>query len=194
MSENQKKKSNIKDVAVGAVIGVGVKKVYDDLTGQEFAQFETTDGNVVSIWTDTDNNGIYDTEFVVATPLEETEQDFTEEEEEVQAEIVPINDDGMSFSEAFLDARNELGAGGVFEWNGQSYNTFLAEEWGNMSNEQHNEWASLPTDDKLEYYSNIDESDFDNNTMANEDVLDDFDNDFDDESYDNNDAGDWELV
>ncbi len=34
----------------------------------------------------------------------------------------------MSFSEAFSNARQELGAGGVFSWNGQSYNTFYAEE------------------------------------------------------------------
>jgi hypothetical protein len=38
-----------------------------------------------------------------------------------------INDD-MSFSEAFSNAREELGAGGVFEWHGQYYNTFYAEE------------------------------------------------------------------
>jgi hypothetical protein len=34
----------------------------------------------------------------------------------------------MSFSEAFSAAREELGAGGVFAWHGQYYNTFYAEE------------------------------------------------------------------
>jgi len=38
-----------------------------------------------------------------------------------------VNDD-MSFDEAFASAREELGAGGVFHWNGQWYGTFYATE------------------------------------------------------------------
>jgi hypothetical protein len=36
--------------------------------------------------------------------------------------------DDMPFAEAFSAAREELGAGGVFAWQGQYYNTFYAEE------------------------------------------------------------------
>lgn len=50
--------------------------------------------------------------------------------------------DEMSFADAFANARAEVGPGGVFEWNGNIYNTFYAEEWNNMSQEEKNEFAS----------------------------------------------------
>ena len=43
-----------------------------------------------------------------------------------------VNDE-MSFGEAFAAARAEVGAGGVFEWHGNTYNTYYAEEWKAMS-------------------------------------------------------------
>ncbi len=50
--------------------------------------------------------------------------------------------DNMSFSEAFAAARTEVGTGGVFVWHGKLYNTFTAEEWDNMTTEEHNDFAS----------------------------------------------------
>ncbi len=50
-----------------------------------------------------------------------------------------VNDE-MSFNQAFVAARAELGAGGVFEWHGKTYNTFYAEEWGKMSDEERREF------------------------------------------------------
>ena len=41
--------------------------------------------------------------------------------------------DGMSFGDAFAAARAELGPGGMFTWHGNSYSTYTAEEWDNMS-------------------------------------------------------------
>lgn len=43
-----------------------------------------------------------------------------------------VNDE-MSFSEAFAAARSEVGAGGAFEWRGNIYGTYYAEEWNSMS-------------------------------------------------------------
>src|SRR5947208_357917 len=37
--------------------------------------------------------------------------------------------DGMSFEQAFTEARQEVGMGGVFSWHGHWYNTFEKEEW-----------------------------------------------------------------
>ena len=48
----------------------------------------------------------------------------------------------MSFSEAFAAARQEVGAGGVFEWHGGIYGTYYAEEWDNMSAQERNEFGS----------------------------------------------------
>ena len=48
--------------------------------------------------------------------------------------------DDMSFNEAFAAARAEVGVGGVFEWNGEMYNTFTAEEWNSMSPQERHEF------------------------------------------------------
>lgn len=48
---------------------------------------------------------------------------------------------GQSFSEAFAEARAEVGPGGVFHWRGGIYNTFTAEEWNAMSDEQKHDFA-----------------------------------------------------
>lgn len=49
-------------------------------------------------------------------------------------------DDQMSFSQAFAAARAEVGPGGVFEWRGQLYGTYTAEEWDGMTAEQRVEY------------------------------------------------------
>lgn len=49
--------------------------------------------------------------------------------------------DGMSFREAFEKARGEIGAGGVFCWRGNLYNTYTAEEWQSMSDDAKAQFA-----------------------------------------------------
>ena len=44
-------------------------------------------------------------------------------------------DDSMSFGEAFESARAQVGAGGVFTWHGNIFNTYTADEWKAMSAE-----------------------------------------------------------
>ena len=44
-------------------------------------------------------------------------------------------DDSMSFREAFESARAQVGAGGVFTWHGNIFNTYTAEEWNAMSSD-----------------------------------------------------------
>jgi hypothetical protein len=52
-----------------------------------------------------------------------------------------ISDD-MSFNEAFATARAEVGAGGIFEWKGNSYNTYTREEYDNMTDDQQDAYGS----------------------------------------------------
>lgn len=53
-------------------------------------------------------------------------------------------DDSASFSQAFADARAQVGPGGVFEWHGRVYGTYYKDEWDNMSAEQkHNYQTSI---------------------------------------------------
>ena len=49
--------------------------------------------------------------------------------------------DSMSFSAAFGAARAEVGPGGVFEWHGNLYGTYTADEWNNMDSNERNEYA-----------------------------------------------------
>lgn len=44
-------------------------------------------------------------------------------------------DDSMSFGQAFEAARAQVGAGGVFTWHGNIFNTYTADEWKAMSND-----------------------------------------------------------
>ena len=52
--------------------------------------------------------------------------------------------DSMSFGQAFAAARAEVGPGGVFEWHGNLYGTYTAEEW-----------ASMDAGAREEYYASI---------------------------------------
>ena len=50
-------------------------------------------------------------------------------------------DDSMSFSQAFEAARAQVGAGGVFTWRGNIFNTYTADEWKVMSDSDKHQFA-----------------------------------------------------
>lgn len=50
-------------------------------------------------------------------------------------------DDSMSFSQAFEAARAQVGAGGLFTWHGNIFNTYTADEWKAMSNADKHQFA-----------------------------------------------------
>lgn len=50
-------------------------------------------------------------------------------------------DDDMSFSEAFAEARDQVGPGGAFIWRGNTYGTYYAEEWDNMSTSERGDFV-----------------------------------------------------
>lgn len=64
---------------------------------------------------------------------------------EVDNSLEPLkttaSSDGQSFREAFDAARAELGPGGVFSWHGNLYNTYTADEWNAMSDEEKEAFA-----------------------------------------------------
>jgi hypothetical protein len=82
---------------------------------------------------------------------DETSQEIPTPQEAIVAtsegvKVAQVSDE-VSFSEAFTDARAQVGAGGVFEWHGHVYSTYYEEEWNQMS----------PAD-KAEYQAKIDYS------------------------------------
>ena len=50
-------------------------------------------------------------------------------------------DDELSFSDAFAEARGQVGPGGVFEWRGGVFNTYYVEEWDALSGEERDIFA-----------------------------------------------------
>lgn len=64
------------------------------------------------------------------------------QEEAAALKVAHVSDD-MTFAEAFAAARAEVGPGGVFHWHGGIFNTYYAEEWNAMSDEQKHDFAQL---------------------------------------------------
>ena len=102
---------------------------------------DTDNDNIAdTILIDENEDGVYniETESGEIEELEEIEEDTEFETYNSNSHTFNINTapnasegtvtDNMSFSEAFGAARAELGAGGVFEWNGNLYGTFYATE------------------------------------------------------------------
>jgi len=58
--------------------------------------------------------------------------------------------DEMGFAEAFASARQEMGPGGVFVWNGNVYSTFFAEEWESLPDDYKEGWTNHPWSSLLE--------------------------------------------
>lgn len=55
----------------------------------------------------------------------------------------------MSFEQAFEAAREEVGMGGVFGWQGHWYNTFNEDEWSSLSLDQRQEFTEMIMQEKL---------------------------------------------
>lgn len=106
-------------VAVGSGATYAAGRIYDHATAAEEEQPEATAENQT------------------ATATNETAVGAT-----VESVGVAQVDDSMSFSEAFAAARQQVGAGGVFEWHGKVYGTYYETEWNNMSQEQRADWQA----------------------------------------------------
>lgn len=86
---------------------------------------------------------MYAAEAYAANKGETPAEDTPAEGEQHEAVRVAEVSDNMSFADAFAAARDQVGAGGVFRWHGGIYNTYTAEEWNGMSDEQKNDFAEL---------------------------------------------------
>lgn len=75
--------------------------------------------------------------------------------------------DKMSFTEAFKSARSDVGAGGFFEWHGNIYNTYVKEEWDEMT-----------SDEKADFFSSLDKNYLPGNEGDEQEIL-NIVNDFD---------------
>ena len=121
---------------------------------------DTNNDNIAdTILTDENQDGIYNTETesdeIQEIEVEDNIDDNNSSSHTFNIDTAPSASDGtvtddMSFSEAFGSAREELGAGGVFEWNGQVYSTFYATE----VDENHNPTIDYVTTEDADYQAN----------------------------------------
>lgn len=110
-----------------------VRAAEKDDTNEE----ETNNGEETNNETDNNNETNNGTD-VIDTPNNEG----TDEWSDGALPVAESVNDSMTFSEAFGAARAEVGPGGVFEWRGNVYNTYYAEEWNNMSEEDKSEFVN----------------------------------------------------
>lgn len=58
-----------------------------------------------------------------------------------EAPVANVGSDSLTFKDTFSLAREQVGPGGVFEYNGKLYNTYTKEEWSNMTDEDKKEFV-----------------------------------------------------
>ena len=77
----------------------------------------------------------------------ETEAESQEGNAETQQAKETEVSNGVSFTDAFNAAREAVGPGGIFHWNGNVYSTYTSEEWDAMTEEQKQDFAnSVPSE------------------------------------------------
>ena len=100
-----------------------------DNIAESFSNEGTVDVEITSLVNNA-NMGISVNEEAMTTEAVPTLSENVESLDEIETTPVP------SFNDAFLVARNELGPGNTFEWNGNLYSTNYADEVFDLSNSQ----------------------------------------------------------
>lgn len=93
---------------------------------------------------------------------------------ETELPFATQSNEGLSFADSFANARTELGAGGFFEWQGQTYNTYYKEEWEAMTEaDQHDFAAQVREQSQLDQYEIVSPQDIaiDTNQDGVDDVI-----------------------
>ena len=69
-------------------------------------------------------------------------EETNDDDQETELQVADVSDD-LSFSDAFAEARDEVGAGGVFYWHGGIYGTYYKDEWDAMTAEEQQEFGEM---------------------------------------------------
>ena len=92
----------------------------------------------------------------------EKQEDKTPETPEPE-DVILANNEGIrfahveadSFEDAFAQAREQVGPGGAFEYDGKIYGTYYADEWNNMSNQERADFQSRVNDVAPTHHSTV---------------------------------------
>ncbi|MHC1776028.1 MAG: hypothetical protein AB9834_11515 [Lentimicrobium sp.] len=123
------RKNSMIMAAGAAIAGAAVNNQMQNMDITEIFLDDTSDNVIDAISSDPGIEGNVETSSLTTedNSLQEQTSEAWNPKEAPMASPGTIQDD-MSFSEAFASAREELGAGGVFAWHGNYYNTFYSEE------------------------------------------------------------------
>ena len=148
------------EVTVEGANAAGMKVEVNITSGEEQAEVVTPEVETAEVVTPEVETAEVVTPEVetaeVVTPEVETAEVVTPEVEtpiesyiaEGEIRIAQV-DDSDSFAEAFADARQQVGPGGAFEWRGNVYNTYYADEWESMSDEQRADFLAQIDDNQV---------------------------------------------
>lgn len=128
MKQDKNRPENGEETVVGSV-----DKRTEEMKGKKISWKQVVLGGVPGVLI-----GATPVLFSNAASASEIEESLPEEEGstgEGEYRLDSVNDE-MSFGEAFAAARAELGAGGVFEWRGNLYGTYTADEWNELHPEE----------------------------------------------------------
>ena len=125
----------IAGAATGSAVSAATRNTKDELS-------DDSEENTVI---DTQFQGVDEEEILTIEEPQQTQQESTKiVETSLYAPIAHVSDT-LTFAQAFAEARRQVGQGGVFEWRGNVYGTYYAEEWERMS-----------AAERAEYHSHID--------------------------------------
>ena len=132
---------------------------------------------------------------VTPSPVEEKVAEEAIIEDQTALRVATVSDD-LTFEQAFTQAREMVGPGGVFHWHGAIFSTYTADEWDEMTDEERDHFAEsvrpevdasqvdaeqlASVDDDIEPDSDIDDEggevfadvEVDQNQVADQDVAD----------------------
>ena len=100
--------------------------------------------------------------------VEVTPEDMENQEDKIPetpepVDVILANNEGIrfahveadSFEDAFAQAREQVGPGGAFEYDGKIYGTYYVDEWKNMSNQERADFQSRVNDVAPAHHSTV---------------------------------------
>ena len=167
INNNKPKEKSKKSIWRKASIGAGIGIVLGVVPTAASALFNTKEP-LTDLSDDVATNNdeqTYDEENVIISEesIDENSLETFEEEIEPATEEFIVNegeDEGVSFNEAFNEAREALGPGHSFEWEGRIFSTYTEEEWEVLSDEERDQNCEQAAN---EYDFSLEEPEVENN-------------------------------
>lgn len=142
-----------KKITIGGITGIALGAASAYAMDKFDFQSDNEDSSGLSTHTTEENGGQQNQTVTQADDTsnslmdETSSMEQTSSDSEAQATEIPGGlrmasqaADGMTFGQAFANARAEIGPGGIFEFEGEIYSTYYEAEWDNLSKDERMEY------------------------------------------------------